>query len=189
MGVNIDKETTATLRRLKAALGQWYGSDQISWDDVWLGLAELMAMRSRCVRDRVGAVMVTDDNRVVSSSYNGAPPTFTGDTGGLCREWCPRATATEPGVAGKPGYEDCFASHAETNAVKRAPHVERTVMTRLYVTRMPCYRCAVDIASARGTHGLFEVVVPSNREVVAQQGDLNRSVDFLARCDVRVRLI
>lgn len=174
---------------LKLELAQWFAQDQISWDEVWLGLAELMAVRSRCVRDRVGAVMVTDDNRVISSSYNGAPPTFAGDTGGLCRDWCPRATATAPGVAGKPGYEDCYASHAETNAVKRAPHVERTVKTRLYVSRVPCYRCAVEIASARETHGLFEVVAPVSHEVTTQHGNVSRSVDFLARCDVRVRLV
>ena len=128
-------------------------------------------------------------NLVISSSYNGAPPTFAGDTGGSCREWCPRATATAPGVPGKPGYEDCFASHAETNAVKRAPHVDSLTTTRLYVSRMPCYRCAVEIASARVTHGLIEVVAPVSMETNTQHGDVNHSVEFLAKCDVRVRLV
>lgn len=177
------------MRWLKLELEQWYAEDQIPWDELWLSWAQLLAYRSRCVRDRVGAIMVTDDNLVISSGYNGAPPTFAGDTGGPCRNWCPRATATAPGVPGKPGYEDCFASHAELNCLKRAPHVERTVTTKLYVSRMPCYRCAVEMASARATHNLMEVVVPVSLEVNLQHGDVNRSVDFLSRCDVKVRLV
>jgi Deoxycytidylate deaminase len=177
------------MRWVKQALEQRFGDEQISWDELWLSQAIMLSYRSRCVRDRVGAVMVTDANLVISSSYNGAPPTFAGDTGGPCREWCPRATATAPGVPGKPGYEDCFASHAETNAVKRAPHVDSLTTTRLYVSRVPCYRCAVEIASARITHGLTDVVAPVSLQTNAQHGDVNRSVEFLAKCDVRVRLV
>lgn len=177
------------MRWLKTELEQWYGEDQIPWDELWLTVTHLMSLRSRCVRDRVGAIMVTADNLVISSGYNGAPPTFAGDTGSSCRNWCPRATATAPGVPGKPGYEDCYSSHAEMNALKRAPHVEKTVTTRLYVSRLPCYRCAVEIASARATHGLTEVVAPVSLEANAQHGNVHRSVDFLARCDVRVRLV
>lgn len=174
---------------LRQALQQRFDNEQIPWDELWLGQAVMLSYRSRCVRDRVGAVMVTDANLVIASSYNGAPPTFSGDTGQKCREWCPRATATAPGVAGKPGYEDCYATHAETSAVRRAPHVDGLTTTRLYVSRVPCYNCAKEIAGARVTHGLVEVVAPSNYIVNSQHGDLDRSTGFLARCDVKVRLV
>ena len=174
---------------LKQSLRQRFDDEQISWDELWLGQAIMLSYRSRCVRDRVGAVMVTDSNLVISAGYNGAPATFAGDTKARCREWCPRATATAPGVAGKPGYEDCYATHAETNTLKRAPHVDSLTTTRLYVSRMPCYNCAKEIAGARATHGLIEVVAPSNYLVNSQYGDLDRSTGFLARCDVRVRLV
>lgn len=174
---------------LKQALQQRFDDEQIGWDELWLGQAIMLSYRSRCVRDRVGAVLVTDDNLVISAGYNGAPATFAGDTGGKCRDWCPRATATAPGVAGKPGYEDCYSTHAETNALKRAPHVDSLTTTRLYVSRVPCYNCAKEIAGARATHGLIEVVAPVSLETNTQHGDVSRSVGFLARCDVKVRLV
>lgn len=174
---------------LKQEMQQRFNDEQLSWDELWLGQAIMLSYRSRCVRDRVGAVMVTGDNRVISSSYNGAPPTFTGDTGRSCREWCPRATATASGAPGKPGYEDCYATHAEVNATHRAPHVDGLAVTRLYVSRMPCYNCAKEIASARVTHGLIEVVTPADYRTNLQVGDVSRSMEFLARCDVGVRVI
>jgi dCMP deaminase len=174
---------------LQQELRQRYDGQQITWDDLWLGWACMLATRSRCSRDRVGAIMVTDDDRVISAGYNGSPPTFTGDTGGPCVEWCARAMNTPAGEPGNPGYQDCDASHAELNCLKRAPHVERTVTTRLYVSRMPCYPCAKEVGSAYATHNLRQVVVPSSYVINAQHGDLDRSTGFLARCGVKVRVI
>lgn len=170
-------------------LTQHYHGRQIPWDELWLNTACMLAMRSRCSRDRVGAVMVTDDDWVISAGYNGAPPTFAGDKKGPCSEWCPRAMHTPLGEPGNPGYQDCYASHAEVNCLKRAPKVERGVTTRLYVSRMACYPCAKEIGSAYSTHNLREVIVPSNYVVNSQYGDLDDSVDFLVKCGVKVRFV
>jgi dCMP deaminase len=174
---------------LQRELLQRYDGWQIPWDELWLSHACLLAMRSRCSRDRVGAVMVTDDNLVISSGYNGSPPTFTGDKVTQCAEWCPRAVNTPLGEPGSPGYHDCHATHAELNAMSRAPRVERGVTTRLYVSRVPCYPCAKMIGSGHATHNLRQVIVPVSLEANAQHGDIDHSVSFLTKCGITVRFI
>lgn len=62
-----------------------------TWDDTWLDVAAVVARRSLCVRDQVGAVVVDPRNRVVATGYNGPPDGF--EHGGLpCVEWCRRAS-------------------------------------------------------------------------------------------------
>ncbi len=174
---------------LQQELRQRYDGTQIPWDDLWLNTACMLAMRSRCSRDRVGAVMVTDDDKVISAGYNGAPPTFAGDKKGPCIEWCPRAMHTPMGQPGTPDYQDCPSTHAEMNCLKRAPAVEATVTTRLYVSRMPCYSCAKEIGSMYATHNLRQVIVPVSLETNTQHGDVTRSAWFLAECGIRVRFV
>lgn len=43
-----------------------------SWDDYFLGIADLVSKRSTCLRRRVGAVLVKD-KRMLATGYNGAP--------------------------------------------------------------------------------------------------------------------
>ena len=45
----------------------------ISWDQYFMGLAHLSAMRSKDPNTSVGAVIVDDKHRVVSIGYNGMP--------------------------------------------------------------------------------------------------------------------
>jgi dCMP deaminase len=173
---------------LKQALRHRFDNEQISWDELWLSTAHLLAARSRCSRDRVGAVLVTDDNHVISAAYNGAPPSYPKDTGGPCVEWCERAINTPLGTPGASGYHDCPSTHAELNAIKRAAPV-RSGTTRLYVSRVPCPTCGKEIASAYATHHLRQLIVPMTRRVNVQHGDVTASVDFLALCGVAVRFL
>lgn len=62
-----------------------------SWDDTWLATASDVALRSLCVRDQVGAVIVDSRNRVVDTGYNGPPAGFRHDDL-RCDRWCERAT-------------------------------------------------------------------------------------------------
>ena len=48
-------------------------NDYISWDEYFMGVALLSAMRSKDPNTQVGACIVNDDNRIVSVGYNGFP--------------------------------------------------------------------------------------------------------------------
>ena len=47
--------------------------DYISWDEYFMGIALLSAMRSKDPSTQVGACIVNKENRIVSVGYNGFP--------------------------------------------------------------------------------------------------------------------
>jgi deoxycytidylate deaminase len=88
-----------------------------NWDDTWLEVARVVARRSLCVRDQVGAVIVDPRNRIVATGYNGPPSGFTvlggrGDddlfTGRQCSEWCARARKQQTGWKTPPVLDERF---------------------------------------------------------------------------------
>ena len=48
--------------------------DYISWDEYFMGVAMLSAMRSKDPNTQVGACIVSSDNKILSMGYNGFPP-------------------------------------------------------------------------------------------------------------------
>lgn len=100
-----------------------------SWDDVWMGLAKSLSLRSTCSRLQVGCVVVTADNqKVLGVGYNGGPK-------GISNE----CLSLEPGA--------CGHLHAEVNALIKADYTSPTDK-KMYVTTQPCYPCAVAIINA-----------------------------------------
>ena len=47
--------------------------DYLSWDEYFMAVAKLSAMRSKDPHTQVGACIVSNDNRILSIGYNGAP--------------------------------------------------------------------------------------------------------------------
>ena len=47
--------------------------DYIGWDEYFMAIAKLSAMRSKDPSTQVGACIVSNDNRILSIGYNGAP--------------------------------------------------------------------------------------------------------------------
>jgi len=94
---------------------------RISKDQYYLRIAEMIAIRSTCIRHKYGAVIVNDDI-IVSTGYNGAP---RGEDNccdqGECymeKHSCPIGqAAAEHGDQ----WGSCVAVHAEQNAIIAAP--------------------------------------------------------------------
>ena len=122
------------------------------WDETWIAVARTVAQRSLCVRDKVGAVVVSKSNRLLETGYNGPPSGFmTGDK--RCHEWCKRSIMTQL----KLDYTDCPSLHAEANALLRGDRAAREGGT-IYVTSHVCMGCAKMIANS----GLENIYVDSS---------------------------
>lgn len=133
------------------------------WDDVWLHVAEAVAGRVLCTRARVGAVIVTVDNRVNSASHNGPPAGFNhGER--PCTEWCGRAMSGDSSA----DYSSCPSIHAETNALVRADFTAIRGGT-IYITAAICINCAKMVANS----GLARVVH------IVRDEDRHRDPDFV----------
>lgn len=117
------------------------------WDDYFMGIAKMVALRSNCIKRKVAAVIVKD-LRIISTGYNGTPRGVQN-----CSEGgCPRCNNIE--VSGK-SLEDCYCSHAEENAiVQSAYHGVSIKESVLYTTFSPCLMCTKMIINA----GIKEVV-------------------------------
>lgn len=61
-------------------------------------MARVLARRSLCVRDQVGAIIVDQNDKVIGEGYNG-PAKYTPHEDKPCTEWCPRASAARKIVA------------------------------------------------------------------------------------------
>lgn len=54
-------------------------NDYITWDEYFMGIAKLSSLRSKDPNTQVGCCIVSDDNRILSVGYNGAPNGFDDD--------------------------------------------------------------------------------------------------------------
>lgn len=105
-----------------------------------MAVADVMGARSRCVRRQAGAVLVTADNQVVATGYNGPPRGY--EAVGPCSGWCTRAE-----TGGSLSYDDCISVHAETNALLRAD-MARLAGGTAYSNTCPCFACAKNLANS-----------------------------------------
>jgi len=84
------------------------------WDDYFIGIAKVVALRSNCIKRKVAAVLVKD-KRIIATGYNGTPRGVKN-----CSEGgCPRCHSIE--VSGK-GLDECLCSHAEENAIVQSAY-------------------------------------------------------------------
>lgn len=118
-----------------------------SWDEYFMGIARMVAMRSNCIKRKVAAVIVKD-KRIISTGYNGTPRGVKN-----CNEGgCPRCNSF-----GSQGTHlaECVCSHAEENAITQAAyHGVNIKDSILYTTFSPCLICTKMIINS----GIQEVV-------------------------------
>ncbi len=63
-------------------------TDYINWDEYFMGIALLTAMRSKDPSSQVGACIVSPENKILSLGYNGMPIGCDDDA----MPWSARAT-------------------------------------------------------------------------------------------------
>lgn len=124
--------------------------DYISWDEYFMGVALLASMRSKDPNTQVGACIVDDDNRILSTGYNGFPYGCSDDEFPWERE----------GQFGDTKYP--YVVHAELNAILNARGKNLTG-SRIYVALFPCNECAKAIVQS----GIKEVVYLSDKYATA----------------------
>ncbi|MCK9565819.1 MAG: dCMP deaminase family protein [Methanothrix sp.] len=111
-----------------------------SSDDYFMEIASVVAKRSTCLRNQVGALFVKN-KRILTTGYNGAPS-------GL--EHCDVVGCAREGVASGTRHELCRAVHAEQNAIIQAAlHGISIEGATLYCTHQPCILCAKMMINAR----------------------------------------
>lgn len=142
-----------------------------TWDEYFIGIADLVSKRSSCLRRRVGAVLVKDKN-ILATGYNGVPSKIR-----HCSEvGCIRQKLNIP--SGE-RHELCRGLHAEQNAfLQAALHGTSVKGASLYSTTQPCIICAKMIINA----GISEIVI---------RGDYpdKMSKDLLHEARVKVRIL
>lgn len=120
--------------------------DYISWDEYFMGVAQLSAMRSKDPNTQVGACIVSQDNKILSMGYNGFPIGCSDDEFPWSRE----------GEELERKY--VYTVHSELNAILnyRGGSLEGA---KLYVTLFPCNECAKAIIQA----GIRELIYDDNK--------------------------
>lgn len=152
-------------------------SSRPSWDNTWMDIARLIAKRSVCSRAQVGAVVVSANQRISATGYNGPAAKLKVD--GNCINWCPRAQGlTELDNT----YDSCPSIHAEANALL---YVDRSRVDdgTIYVTGAPCMQCAKLISNS----GLRRVVAIIRTIDVHRQPE--KVLDYLRSCGLEVETI
>ena len=101
-----------------------------TFDEYFLMLAGVISSRSTCGRRRVGAILVDNKNRIISTGYNGVARGLPH----CIDEPCPGA-----GFSSGEGLNACEAVHAEANALVNC--ADHTQIHTLYCTTSPCVYC------------------------------------------------
>lgn len=117
--------------------------DYLNWDEYFMAVAKLSAMRSKDPSTQVGACIVSENNRILSIGYNGAPNGYHDDEFPWGREGEPLET------------KYMYVVHAERNAVLNYCGSRKDLEgAKIYVDLFPCHECAKEIIQS----GIKEVV-------------------------------
>ena len=109
--------------------------DYISWDEYFMGVAKLAALRSKDPNTQVGSCIVSEDNNILSMGYNGFP----------------KGCADEDFPWERDGED-------ELNAILNY-RGGSLVGSKIYVSLFPCNECAKAIIQA----GIKTVVYDSDK--------------------------
>lgn len=118
----------------------------ITWDEYFMGMAQLSSLRSKDPNTKVGAVIVDPDHKIVSIGYNGMPS---------------RLDEKELSWRNGEGLDSkyLYVCHAELNAILNTRDGTVLKDCKIYVSLFPCNECAKAIIQT----GIKEIVYLSNK--------------------------
>ena len=146
--------------------------EYLNWDQYFMGVAKLSAMRSKDPSTQVGACIVGNDNRILSIGYNGTPNGYDDVNFPWDREGEPLET------------KYLYVCHAEMNAILNYRGSRKELENaKIYVDLFPCNECAKLIIQS----GIKEVIYLSDK--YAHQDSFIASKKLFDSCGVEYRQI
>ncbi len=142
-------------------------NDYISWDEYFMGVAKLAAMRSKDPSTQVGACIVDSDHKILSIGYNGLPCHCSDDDFTWSRE-----------KHGDNKY--LYIVHSELNAILnyRGGSLKGS---SIYVTLFPCNECAKAIIQS----GIREIIYGDDK--YGETAEVMASKKMLRTAGVKLR--
>lgn len=141
--------------------------DYLSWDEYFMAIAKLSSLRSKDPSTQVGACIVSEDKRILSIGYNGAPNGFDDKDFPWQRE----------GDSLNTKY--FYVCHAEMNAILNFRGSRKELQgATIYVDLFPCNECSKLIIQS----GIKHIVYLSDK--YADKDSFIASKKMFDRCGV-----
>lgn len=141
----------------------------LSWDEYFMSVAHLSALRSKDPNTQVGACIVNEDNIILGIGYNGLPKGCSDDE----FPWGNVGETLDTKYA--------FVVHAELNAILNSQASLKGAT--IYVSLFPCNECAKAIIQS----GIKLIVYEDDK--YANTDAVKASKRMLAAADVSIRQV
>lgn len=146
--------------------------DYLTWDEYFMSVAKLSAMRSKDPSTQVGACIASNTNRILSTGYNGAP-------NGIEDKYFPWDREGEFLNTKYP-----YVCHAEMNCILSYRGDNKGLENaRIYVDLFPCNECAKIIIQS----GIKEVIYLCDK--YADTDGVKASKKMFDACGVKYKQI
>lgn len=138
--------------------------NRIDWDQYFMAMAHLAAVRSHDAQTQVGCVIVNEDNHIVSIGYNGFPANTKDEKLPIVRP-----------------YKYPYMIHAEQNALSNITNKDKNI--RAYVTGYPCSTCSKLLWQS----GIRKVIVDQHGVIYSMSEDDIKIINFLIENGLQIK--
>lgn len=143
--------------------------DYLSWDECFMFEAIVSSLRSKDPRTQVGAVIVDEDNHLLSQGYNGAIKGMDDHTD---MPWDSLGEQTGDIMQ----IKNTFVVHAEANAIQNYTGEKiRLKNAKIYVTLFPCLECTKLIISSGISKVIYLNMYSKEQNVLASKYMFNKA--------------
>lgn len=146
--------------------------DYISWDEFFIGIAKLAALRSKDPNTQVGCCIVSSENRILSVGYNGTPNGYDDDVFPWNR------------TGERLDTKYMYVCHSELNAILNyRGDINNMRGAKIYVHYFPCNECAKAIIQS----GITEVIYIHSYDYDNHSEEMEASIRMFDKCGVKYR--